>query len=428
MNRLRQFATDRSGHFSLLVGILSIPLIASAGIALDYAQASRIRSLLNGAADAAAIGAVSRSSPTYKNGGGFDEDWTKQDAEQDALNLFKAYIIDKSGFEIGELEADISLQGADIVSKVSFTAEVPLTFMRVLGHNTMTIDGEARAEIRTAPYMDFYMLLDNSPSMGVAATPSDIATMVGNTPDQCAFACHDLSKSNNYYNLAKTLNVTMRIDVVREATQQLFTKAEEVRVHANQFRMGLYTFGDAATSLGLKQLTGPTSNMTKAKTAANKVDLMTIPYQNYDNDQQTNFDDTFDDLNDKITSVGTGSSPSDRQKIVFFVSDGVGDSYKPGSCTKPTHNGRCQEPIDVSVCEALKARGITIAALYTTYLPLPTNGWYNQWIAPFSSEIGTKMSQCATPGFYFEVSPTEGIAEAMEALFLKVIASPRITS
>jgi hypothetical protein len=38
------------------------------------------------------------------------------------------------------------------------------------------------------------------------------------------------------------------------------------------------------------------------------------------------------------------------------------------------------------------------------------------------------MSQCATPGFYFEVSPTEGISEAMEALFLKVIASPRITS
>ncbi|MDP3896356.1 MAG: hypothetical protein Q8Q62_06740, partial [Mesorhizobium sp.] len=76
----------------------------------------------------------------------------------------------------------------------------------------------------------------------------------------------------------------------------------------------------------------------------------------------------------------------------------------------------------------LKARGIKIAVLYTTYLPLPTNGWYNTWIAPFASKINTKMSQCATPGLFFEVSPTEGIADAMKALFLKVVANPRLTS
>lgn len=47
---------------------------------------------------------------------------------------------------------------------------------------------------------------------------------------------------------------------------------------------------------------------------------------------------------------------------------------------------------------------------------------------PFESKIATKMEECATPGFYFAVSPTDGIEEAMEALFLKIVSAPRITS
>lgn len=81
----------------------------------------------------------------------------------------------------------------------------------------------------------------------------------------------------------------------------------------------------------------------------------------------------------------------------------------------------------LKVCQKLKDRGIQIAVLYTTYLPLPTNGWYNTWIEPFQSEISTNMSQCATPGFVFEVSPSEGISEATEALSIKVIGTPRPT-
>jgi hypothetical protein len=38
------------------------------------------------------------------------------------------------------------------------------------------------------------------------------------------------------------------------------------------------------------------------------------------------------------------------------------------------------------------------------------------------------MQDCASPGFYFEVSPTQGIETAMKALFNKVIRTPRLTS
>ena len=45
---------------------------------------------------------------------------------------------------------------------------------------------------------------------------------------------------------------------------------------------------------------------------------------------------------------------------------------------------RCQEPLDPSWCDDIKKNGVKIAVLYTTYLPLPTNAWYNSWIAPFA--------------------------------------------
>jgi hypothetical protein len=76
----------------------------------------------------------------------------------------------------------------------------------------------------------------------------------------------------------------------------------------------------------------------------------------------------------------------------------------------------------------LKERGIKVAVLYTTYLPLPSNGWYNNWIKPFQNEIGVKMKECASPGLFFEVSPSEGISEAMDALFMKTISVLRLVS
>ncbi|MGA2289432.1 MAG: pilus assembly protein, partial [Bradyrhizobium sp.] len=44
-----------------------------------------------------------------------------------------------------------------------------------------------------------------------------------------------------------------------------------------------------------------------------------------------------------------------------------------------------------------------------------------------NSQIAQNMQACATTGYYFEVSPTQGISEAMGALFQKVLADARIS-
>jgi hypothetical protein len=141
-------------------------------------------------------------------------------------------------------------------------------------------------------------------------------------------------------------------------------------------------------------------------------------------------------INKQIDDPGDGTNPARPEKMLFLVSDGVSDAYYPSTCTQPTTSGRCQEPLTVADCTALKDRGIKIAVLYTTYLALPTNAWYMTWIDPFNpgpygpsvnSKIAQSMQACASPGYYFEVSPTDGISQAMTALFNKVVQEARLT-
>jgi hypothetical protein len=220
----------------------------------------------------------------------------------------------------------------------------------------------------------------------------------------------------------------MRIDVVRQATQQLMDTATATEVFTDQFRTAIYTFGTNCNNPGLTTIKSLTANLASAKTAAANIDLMTVPYQGYNNDQCTDSDDVLTDINSAISSPGSGTNAASPQKFLFFVTDGVADANNPSSCSKPKTGGtRCQEPMDISYCTTMKNRGIKIAVLYTTYLPLPTNAWYNTWIAPFQSQIGPNMQACASPGLYFEVSPTQGISDAMTALFQKAVSQAHLT-
>ena len=89
---------------------------------------------------------------------------------------------------------------------------------------------------------------------------------------------------------------------------------------------------------------------------------------------------------------------------------------------------RCQQPFNTAWCTTVKNRGIRIAVLYTEYLPLPTNAWYNAWIAPFQSQIGPNMQSCASSGLYFEVTTDGDITAAMQALFQQVVSTARLSN
>jgi len=83
-------------------------------------------------------------------------------------------------------------------------------------------------------------------------------------------------------------------------------------------------------------------------------------------------------------------------------------------------------------CTTIKNRGIRIAVLYTQYLPLPTNAWYNQYILPYQpvggvDQLGANLQSCASPGLYFEVTNDADISSAMVSLFNTALATAHLT-
>ena len=398
--------------------ILSLPLLMVGSTMIVYSDVVAQKDRLNQAADAAALAAAGYANVTGDS----------TQAQAAALKIFNDQSVFQ-GIVITGVQARLtdSLTSRTVV--VSYTGTVPVPLMGIFGATSMDISGSATAVTQLPTYIDFYLLLDNTPSMGIGATLTDIQTMVNNTPDQCGFACHDLASApNDYYSKAKALGVTTRIDVVRQATQQLMDTATQTEYVPGQFRAAVYTFGTDATNLGLTRIAAINDNLATVKTQAGAIDLMTIPYQGYNNDQITDFNATLTSVNAVIPTPGNGTSQANAQKVLFMVSDGVNDSHNPGSCTRSASGGRCIEPLNTTYCDSIKARGIRIAVLYTTYFPLPTNSFYNTYVSPFQPTIGpNNMQSCASPGLYFEVAPNQGISAAMTALFNRAVGSARLS-
>ncbi|MGY3485759.1 Flp pilus assembly protein TadG [Bradyrhizobium sp. USDA 4011] len=445
LRTVSRFRRDRSGNIAMIFGLALLPLMVAVGCAVDYSCANQIRSKLISAADAASVGSVAKASPGFIAAGAMTSDGEISAGEADARKIFNGNVLNQNGFTLTSVTPTMTKSGGTITSTVQFTADVPTMFLGVLGRSKVSVSGTSTSTANMPLYIDFYLLLDNSPSMGVGATPTDVAKLVTATTgnsfkpnDQCAFACHDYNDPNNYYNLAKSLGVTTRIDVLRSATQQLMDTAAATQTYSSQFRMAIYDFGASSKTYGLRSLFSLSSSLSSAKSAAGNIDLMGVYGNNdaYTADKDSQFTTIFPQINNAIANPGAGTS-SAPLKYLFFVSDGVADEPN-SSCLKPiTGSNRCQSPINPALCDAIKKRNIKIAVLYTTYLQLQTNNWYMTWIDPFNqgpfgpspnSQIAQNMQACASPGFYFEVSPTQGIADAMNALFKKAVADARISS
>jgi Flp pilus assembly protein TadG len=462
-NSLTAFRSAKGGNVAIIFGFCMIPMIGLVGAGVDYSRAARIQTILQAAADAAALGSISQASPGYTYALSMPSNGPVPIAQTQAGNIFNGEINGRNGFTVTNFSAVVNNANWQLTSNIQFTATVPTVLMQILGWDHMTVNGSSTAANGLPAFMDFYLLLDNTPSMGLPATQSDINTLVAGTKKYastnglgCAFACHDIgtnqsnpnnSAFDNFYATAKTLGVTKRIDVMASATSQMMTMATNSQVTNNQFRVAIYTFGTwgstTAPSDVAKQKTNNyapnqvialTTNLSAAATAAAQIDLMTVNVNNENSDRATDFDSMLPAMSNLIPNPGTGQSSTSRQALLFFVSDGMADEVNPGNCFGNLISGqsRCIEPINTALCTAIKNRGIRIAVLYTTYLTLPQSGagsdsWSNTNVMPYVPQVSPAMKACASPGLFFEVNPTQGIGDAMNALFEQAVATARLT-
>ena len=433
-------------NVAMIFALAAFPLVFMTGMAIDYTVASDKQAQLNGFADAAALAAVTPNMMGQSNTA----------AQTAAQNTFNAQAAALSGVTYATKNLTVTINttaGGTRTANVAYTAAAPTFFSGILGMSQINLAGGATATGGLPPNIDFYLLLDDSPSMGIAATPSGIQTMVNNTSAQggCAFACHETHPSTDNlgnpggidnYQLSKNLGVTLRIDLVRQAAQNLMTTATTTMATTKSaYRMGIYTF-----DVGINTIQSLTTNLTTASTAAGNISMMTVYSNNWltssnnNSDADTNFDAAFTGINTIMPNPGSGTNTAGDtpQEVLFLVTDGVEDevvSKSGGNCPSITSTkgsamsigSTCRQQSLINInpdwCTTIKNRGIRIAVLYTTYYPLPTNSWYVSYVAPFQASISPTLQTCASPGLFFEVDNGGDISAALSALFQQAVQS-----
>jgi Flp pilus assembly protein TadG len=458
---LHRFGRDCGGNTAIVFGLSLIPIIFLTGISLDFSAAAQKRIQLNAAADSAALSMVTPGAMLQ----------TCAVAQSNATNIFQGQASVVTGLQgsptptISGCQDNVSTRTVTISYSASSVNSFPnvLALLTKASEATWTVTGSSTATATTAPNINFYLLLDNSPSMDIAATTSGINTMVANTSAQggCALACHETNPSagdvagnphgEDNYTLAQNLGVVTRIENMATATSSLMSTASQTMTTNNAscpsgpgcYQMAIFTFNVQGTTSSQCSSTAiqviyapscePSTNLSAAQTAAGGINVLEVCTNNdlvcgtSNNDTDTDFETAMTAINNIMPTPGSGTSGSTPQEVLFLVTDGVDDEINSGSCSQTLDGTRCQQPFNTTWCTTVKNRGIRIAVLYTEYLPLPTNSWYNSWIAPFQSQIGTNMQNCASPGLFFQVTTDGDITAAMAALFQKSIASAHLS-
>jgi Flp pilus assembly protein TadG len=200
MNPLRligAFRKDRRGNIAVTFAIACVPLIAAIGCAVDYTIAATIRTKLLAAADAASVGSVSKNSPAFVAAAAMSTDGSIAVGVTDAKNIFNVNVSNVKGFTLNPSTPVVTKTGTTITSTVPFSAKVPTSFLSVINLKTITVAGTSTSKASLPPYIDYYLMLDVSGSMGLPSTDAEQSRLAAINPDNytqytsgCLFACH----------------------------------------------------------------------------------------------------------------------------------------------------------------------------------------------------------------------------------------------
>ena len=455
---VKSFIKNKRGNVAIMFGFMAVPIIFVTGMTIDYSVAARVHTKLNAAADSAALAAVTPAMMAQSD----------SVAVTAAKNMFTALMVGMPSLVYDPANVLVSYThpngNASIRNvTVSYTEQSTNIFAGVLGAPTITVAGSATASASVAPNIDFYLLLDASPSMLLPSTTAGITQMTlltaAQTTGGCAFACHEgdhnagditgnpsdgMGGHIDNYKWARTANppIALRTDEIPTAVSALISTAQADQAGLATpptYRMAVNIFDDATRNI-MALTTNYASGWSSAKSSyvikelwGNNVDCnsqvsCTGPGSGTQ-DAKTDFDKAFNAISTLMPNPGNGTTVAgDKpQEILFLVSDGMEDESDA-----VTGNSRVWQAINTPIhgqnwCDTIKARGIKIAVLYTTYLPLQ-DPWSVANVMPKLPQVAPAMQACATSGLYSEVSPGADISTALSKLFQLAVLSSHLTN
>ena len=363
---LNRLLLNRRGNVAMMYALIAPVLVFGGGAAIDYARSAQIHTKLNAAADAAALAALTpamlQQSSTV--------------AQVAATNMFTGLTENIPGLtaKATKVTVTITAGATSLVRNVSVTysSSVNTIFAQVLGKSALPVSGASQASAQAPPNIDFYVLLDNSPSMVLPSTQAGITKMQSLTTQEetggCAFACHHVSTNANAdtkgnpcvdgtaptlsapppstargaaycttahggqidnYKLARNNNIPLRIDELNAGISTLLqtasaTAQSTVFATPPKYRFSIYSM-DSLWQIGLTQLMSLTSSYSSSwATASANFGVMQM-YSNNTNcanaacssgtttpggDVATNYDDSLGKLSQTtyVPNPGNGTN------------------------------------------------------------------------------------------------------------------------
>ena len=471
LGQFRSFLRASKGTVAMVFAISLVPLTLLTGMGVDYGSAAMREAQLNAIADSASLAAVT---PAMM-------DQLDSASVTAATNYFNAQAGNVPGVNYNA--ANLSVKVVDSITTrtvtVSYTASSQNFFPNLLasalgGATTIALSGSSTAVGSVAPNIDFYLLLDDSPSMALPATASGLSTLQSYTTKQetggCAFACHESDPSadnlqnpsrvqcadgttqfptggEDNYSLAVCLGITLRVDNMRTAVENLTTTATQtMQNYSATYRMAVYSFDSGFNTLGtlttsLSTVSTDAANLTLEEVYKNNW----LTSSNNNSDEDTNYDNAMSNMNTTMPNPGNGTNAKGDtpQEVLFIVTDGMEDEPTPTgakSTLNPTSYTANRQQYFMNAntdwCTKIKDRGIRIAIIYTQYLPVTNDSWYNDfdgsgkglsWLQTPTDQVATALQSCASPGLYYEVSTDGDISSAMSSLFQEAVVTAHLS-
>lgn len=188
IERLRR---ETGGNVMMITALAMFPTIFALGLSIDYARAMMLKTKMSAAADAAALAATDS----------FYIQKSSTAAQAAAKQVFNAQVASFQSKTYNP-NTDVSITVTDAgglnlgrTVTVKFRALSLNIFAGILGVTSLKVSGSSAAYATQAPHINFFLVMDKSPSMLLPATSTGLNNI--RTATGCAFACHaQLPKSD----------------------------------------------------------------------------------------------------------------------------------------------------------------------------------------------------------------------------------------
>lgn len=419
MQLLQRFIRQKDGVLPVIFALSIIPSMALVGMTIDFAGARSAKARLQSAADAAVLEALTQSERLESEAGN-ENDFLRNDTGYMPIkrgsDLFKTLSEQTSGISGIHHSISVERKGNTFTAKINYNADYLNTMPNIGQANTLVLAGRAESSLTVsgAGFLDIYTLLDTSSSMGIGASPSDIAKLEaweeGPNYDKaakkgCAFSCHG----------EKPAGVQLRVDVMRDAMIDMINSADaefkkQAKDEPARIRIAINKFDHVPTVVEAL-----TSDYARLRSDMHEIRLHPTQHRGTDMKRAVNW------LTPNVPASGNGLSASSPRRFVFIVTDGMQDrhpAWQAQNFPGPTGaNGRTG-PVDPATCSALKSKGVTVGILYTTQVGIKGYEWY--WKNP-QPAIRPNLQACASDNFFFEASDAAQLSAEFKKMFKKAV-------